>query len=123
MIIFFTVLSICSCSSSGGQNQTFPAWAGIYYGVIPAADCPGISVVVILNTDRTYKITYQYIDRDDELFVFTGTFKWEEYSKMITLDNNPTPSYRMQGQYLLHLDLEGKEITGKLANNYKLNKL
>ena len=133
-IAVMAILLISSCVSSGKQNS--PEWAGIYHGVIPAADCPGISVVVILTTNHTYKITNQYIDRGDGLLTYTGVFRWDEKSKTITLNSTEPstgaknedsgvliPDFKLRGQYLLYLDHEGKEITGQLADNYKLKRL
>ena len=118
----FVSLFILSCASVGGGNSSNPA--GIYAGVIPAADCPGISVVVILNANDTYKITYQYIDRGDSLFSYTGTYKWDAATKMVTLNSNELPSYyRVGGQSLTQLDLEGKEIKGAFAKMYILRKI
>ena len=121
LIIFVILILACSCASTATQD--FPEWAGIFTGVIPAADCPGISVVAILKTNGTYKITYQYIDRGDELFTYTGIFTWDEKAKAITLDSSNIPSYKVKGNFLIHLDMEGKEIEGKLADKYKLKRL
>lgn len=121
LTIVFTAFFIFACAST--PTQDFPEWAGIFTGVIPAADCPGISVVAILKTNGTYKITYQYIDRGDELFTYTGIFTWDEKAKAITLDSSNIPSYKVKGNFLIHLDMEGKEIEGKLADKYKLKRL
>ena len=126
LIVFFVLLGVCSSVWAGGgrDQQNVPEWAGIYAGVIPAADCPGISVVAILNADKTYKFTYQYIDRDTELFTFTGIFQWDEKAKTITLDSRNLPSYYKVGKNsLIQLDLERNEIKGKLAGKYKLRKI
>ena len=122
LIALFVLLAIGSNIWAGGRKQD--NWAGMYYGVIPAADCPGIAVVVILNNEGKYKITYQYIDRDTEVLTFSGTYKWDEKARIITLDSNKLPPYyKVIGNKLLQLDMEGKEITGKLANNYMLRKV
>ena len=125
-IIFLTLLGSSSGIWAGGgkDKQSNPQWAGIYSGVIPAADCPGIAVVAILNAGGTYKITYQYIDRGAELFTYTGTFTWDEKTKIITLNSRDLPPYyKVKGDSLIQLDLEGKEITGKLKDFYKLRKV
>ena len=126
MIIFIGLLVICSGVWAGGgkDNQNSPQWAGIYTGVIPSASGPGISVVAILYADATYKVTYHYIDRDPELFTFTGALRWDEKTKIITLDNKDLPPYyKVEKTGLVQLDREGKRITGPLAGNYKLRKL
>ena len=116
LALFFSFF-IFSCSSVDDPS-------GIYAGVIPAADCPGISVVAILNSNGTYKVTYQYIDRGDSLFTYTGAYKWDAASKMITLDARDLPSYYRPGKNsLTQLDLDGKEIKGKTAAMYILRKI
>ena len=126
IIVLFALLGICSGVWADGRrgNQSAPRWAGIYAGVIPAADGPGISVVAILNADMTYRITYQYIGRDTELFVFTGTFEWDDRARTITLDSRAlAPYYRAGRNSLTQLDMEGKKITGPLAGNYRLRRV
>ena len=119
--LFFS-LFIVSCASAGNGNNA--DWAGIYTGVIPAADCPGISVVAILNANGNYKITYQYIDRDVSVLTYEGIFKWDDASKIITLDGKGLPAYyRVGKQSLTQLDIYGEEITGRLAKNYVLRKV
>jgi len=119
--LFFS-LFIFSCASVQGGDSSNPA--GIYAGVIPAADCPGISVVVILNENGTYKITYQYIDRGDSLFTYTGSYKWDASSKIVTLDGRELPAYyRLGRQSLTQLDIEGKDIKSEFAKMYILRKI
>ena len=121
---FFVLLLINSMVWAGGGGEKRDDLPGIYYGVIPAADCPGIAVVVILNTAGQYKITYQYIDRSTEVLTYTGTFSYDEKTKTITLDGKDSPSYYKAGKNsLTQLDMEGKEITGQLAEKYRLSKV
>ena len=122
--ILFILLVICSNAWAGGNKEKQDNWAGIYIGVIPAADCPGIAVVAILNDEGKYKITYQYIDRDEAVLTFTGAFTWDEKAKTITLNSKALPPhYKVKGDTLIQLDMEGKEISGKLADNYVLRKV
>jgi uncharacterized lipoprotein NlpE involved in copper resistance len=117
-------LGISSCATGGAREKhDAPFWAGMYYGVIPAADCPGIAVVAIFNTSGSYTITYQYIDRDVPVVTFSGNFTWDEKTKTITTDERHLPSYKGRRDKLIQLDMEGKKITGKLARNYILRKV
>jgi uncharacterized lipoprotein NlpE involved in copper resistance len=124
-IALVCLFGISSCTSTGGagEKQGEPLWAGMYYGVIPAADCPGIAVVAIFNTSGFYKITYQYIDRDVPVVTFSGNFTWDEKAKTISPDGSDLPSYKLKGDKLIQLDMKGKEITGRLARNYILRKV
>lgn len=121
VIVFFV---LCSCVWASGGKEKQDDVTGIYIGVIPAADCPGIVVVAILNAEGKYKITYQYIDRGTEVLTFTGSYTWDGATKMITLDGGELPSYyKADKDSLTQLDMEGKKITGKLSDLYKLRKV
>lgn len=124
---------ICACVSTETDNQAVDLahnsrnslnWAGIYTGVIPAADGPGINVRIVLNENGTYEISYQYIDRGDERFENAGTFTWDASGNVIILDSREFPPYYRAGENrLTQLDMEGKDITGVLAGNYILSKV
>ena len=124
IIVVFAFLFVCTGVWAGGRKDKGMHPEGIYIGVIPAADCPGIAVVAILNTQGEYKITYQYIDRGVEVFTFTGIYKLDEASRMITLDGKNLPPYYKVGKHgLTQLDMEGNDIKGKLRDLYKLRKV
>ncbi|GMO28567.1 MAG: hypothetical protein Ta2F_03930 [Termitinemataceae bacterium] len=98
-------------------------WDGVYKGVVPAADGPGINVEITLNTDQTYSISYQYIDRGEEVFTESGTFKWNDEGSAIVLDvKDMPPHYKVGENILIQLDMAGEIITGALADNYVLKK-
>jgi len=81
-------------------------------------------VVLILRDDGTYKMTYQYIERQDTLVVFTGNYTWDMKSSLVTMDSESMPSYYKAGKdNLTQLDMNGNEIKGYLAGNYVLRKL
>jgi len=98
-------------------------WPGVYTGVIPAADGPGIDVRITLNPDQTYELRYEYLERTNSVFTGKGKFKWDNAGNVITLDDKTFPPYYRVGENILtQLDMKGKEITGSLANNYVLRK-
>ncbi|MDR0560602.1 MAG: copper resistance protein NlpE [Prevotellaceae bacterium] len=98
-------------------------WNGVYTGTVPCADCPGINVMITLNLDETYQISYQYIDRDKTPIVVSGKFKWDKSGGSVTLDCKDYPSRYMVGENMLfQLDMEGKMITGEHADKYVLTK-
>lgn len=98
-------------------------WAGVYTGLIPAADGPGINVRFTLHDDGSYSVVYQYLDKGDELFESSGIFTWDDTGNIIILDSGDLPPYYKVGEnIIIQLDMEGKAITGPLAKNYILNK-
>ena len=104
------------------NSQNSLNWDGVYTGVIPCADCPGIEVQLTLNTDATYTIQYSYMEREHS-FTYSGTFKWNETGNKITLDTQEMPSDYIVGENTLtQLDMDGNIITGELADKYVLTK-
>ncbi|GHV78837.1 hypothetical protein AGMMS49944_06280 [Spirochaetia bacterium] len=99
-------------------------WDGVYRGVLPAADGPGINVEITLDLDGTYSMSYQYIDRGEEVFTEAGTFQWNDAGSAIILDaKDMPPHYQVGENILIQLDMTGKKITGALADNYILKKV
>jgi len=124
IIIILVFLLISPGLWAGGGKENIDSLAGIYVGVIPAADCPGITVTAILNTQGQYKITYQYIDRGVEVLTFTGDFTYDAKTGIINLNSKNLPPYYKAGKNsLTQLDMEGNVITGRLAKNYILRKV
>lgn len=103
-------------------SQNSVDWMGTYKGTVPCADCPGIETEVKLYQDETfsYKATYQ----DRNLTVAdTGKFMWHDNGSVVHLKGKDTDTkYKVGENILIQLDTEGKEITGTLAEDYKLKK-
>jgi len=100
-------------------------WNGTYAGIIPCADCEGISVSITLNPDETYMVSYMYLGKDDSFPIsFSGKFSWNEAGNTIKLDIKDFPPYYFVGENrLIQLDMDGNEIVGELADNYILEKM
>ena len=99
--------------------------AGTYEGTLPAADCPGIKMVLTINADSTYQITQDYIDRKDGHDEASGVF--------VVLDGNVLmlvrPSsgehtfYKVKdGNSIVLTDSLGNEAEGESAELYVLKK-
>ena len=99
-------------------------WAGVYTGILPCADCDGIKVELILNNDETYEISYLYLGKSEEAFVFSGTFSWNETGNKIFLPRDGFPTFFQVGKgVLFQLDRFGNRITGELEDMYILTKI
>lgn len=100
-------------------------WNGTYKGTVPCASCEGIETILTLNRDQTYKLTTHYFGLNDALEQEdTGFFSWDETGSIITLErvsNGPT-QYKVGENRIWQLDIEGKMITGDLADHYILTK-
>ncbi|MDR2622250.1 MAG: copper resistance protein NlpE [Dysgonamonadaceae bacterium] len=137
-IIAVLVLGLDSCKSKGESNaqdeqvvavdpihnlRNSTDWNGTYTGTVPCADCPGISVKIALNSDETYQLSYQYLEKEDSVYSASGKFTWDDNGSVITLDCKDWPPYYQVGaDKLIQLDMEGNLIPGELAGRYELAK-
>ena len=135
----FALLAACSPMSEPADNSTVqeppanpdPAhnsrisldWPGVYTGIIPCADCPGIDTSITLLADGTYQRSVQYLERDERPRFDQGRFVWNDAGGTVILmvDDKPEQSYKVGENVLFHLDQDGKVITGGLAANYRLS--
>jgi len=99
------------------------SWDGAYTGIIPSASGMGIDVLIMLNRDDTYMLRYTYVGKP-EIYTSNGSFKWDKTGEMITLPvKNFPPYYKVAQNKLIQLDMDGKYITGNLAESYVLTKI
>lgn len=106
------------------NSKTSLDWAGTYKGTIPCADCPGIDETIELKQDGTFKIVDHYQEKKDGHFESEGTFEWDATGNKITLtskDGSKKIAAVEEGSILL-LDQDGNEITGNMAELYRLKK-
>lgn len=100
-------------------------WAGTYTGVTPCADCEGIQTELTLNPDMTYILKTNYMGRDTHFPEDRGTFKWDSSgSKVELIGLKDGPNLFFVGENMVRLlDMEGKEVSGPLADHYVLKKI
>lgn len=97
--------------------------AGVYSGVLPAADCEGIRTTLYIRPDGTYTRISEYIGA--ETFEEGGTWKTDD--KGVTHmkpSNNQSPEWLMgfEETEVILLDADGNQVTGPLADKYRLKK-
>jgi copper homeostasis protein (lipoprotein) len=95
-------------------------WAGIYHGVLPCADCPGIDTVVTLTMDGTYRLQTRYIDRDEQVFEQRGEFEWNDAGNTVTLLGSEQGPLFVGENHLVQLAQDGSRVTGDLADHHVL---
>ncbi|WP_417362655.1 copper resistance protein NlpE N-terminal domain-containing protein [Galbibacter sp.] len=133
-IVAVLVFIMSSCKSKQQASQNLPIgdnsqnsldWNGVYRGLLPCADCPGILMELELNTDLTYKLSYQYQEATPEVFTEKGVFEWNDSGSKITLiedDQSNHRRFQVGENQLFSLDGDGNRITGELAEMYILKK-
>lgn len=100
--------------------ETSLDYFGEYKGTIPAADCPGIKVTLVLNKNKTYAMNYLYIDRKDAGFDETGTFKIEGNIITLSPKDGAEAYYKVEEGRISMLMANKQPITGELKDMYVL---
>ena len=124
------ISGLSSCLTNKGLDDAHNSknsldWEGVYSGTIPAADGPGIDVRLRLFSDQDFMLWSEYLDRPNGKYNWTGTFKWDNKGNTIILNLNEKempPYYKVVENALIQLDMKGKQIKGKFANDYVLKK-
>jgi len=129
LMAILIVSGLTSCATSKGldahNSRNSLDWAGVYAGTIPAADGVGIDVRLRLNSDESFMLWYDYLDRPNGQYNWTGSFKWDNKGNTVILNLNEKevpPYYKVVENALIQLDMKGKQIKGKLADDYVLKK-
>lgn len=99
--------------------ETSLDYYGEYKGTVPAADCPGIEMTLVLNKDKTFYLRCNDIDRktaNNE----TGSFSVT--GNILTLKSNTgtTAYYKVEEGRVVMLNAEKQPVEGALANAYVL---
>ena len=98
-------------------------WAGSYEGTLPCADCPGIRTRLTLEQDGRYQRQTQYLDRQPQPEVVTGSFSWESDGSTIRLDaSGDSQRYFVGENQVTMLYRDGTRPTGPLAPHYVLRR-
>jgi uncharacterized membrane protein len=130
-LMLVTIVSGCTTSElstepvdvAAGESRLPGNMIGVWSGVIPCADCPGINYSLSLNKDNTFEETMTYQERDVDPFTRTGT--WNITDGTLTLigpDTTRTQFDLSIGGELNMLDQSGKRITSNLADMYRLKR-
>jgi len=97
-------------------------WAGTYEATLPCADCPGIKSIITLNSDNSFSISNEYLERNS-VVKDSGKFMWHDTGSVVHLSSIETNVKLKVGENkLIQLDSDGKEITGSLADMYVYTK-
>jgi uncharacterized lipoprotein NlpE involved in copper resistance len=115
-------ISVEPITNDGHNSQNSLDWAGTYEGTLPCADCPGIKTTITLKDDNTYTMTEEYVDKKTKA-EDKGKFEWDKSGGKISLVSKDGKRQYIVGEnQLIHLDMDGKEITGPNKDLYILKK-
>lgn len=97
--------------------------AGLYEGVIPAADCPGIKIELMLRDNGRYTMNSEYLERDMSLSE-SGDYSVSGDTVSLAATDGDAFRYRFlkSGSDLRMLNADGHTIDGVLKDNYTLTK-
>jgi len=96
------------------------ALTGIYKGIMPCADCEGIETTLKLNKDKSFVYTSLYIGKSRAVFEREGN--WTIDGNVVNL-SSVDYSFKVGENQMWQLDLSGNDISGVLADSYKLRKI
>lgn len=136
VLTFFTVCVLIACDNKKKKDKTSKTpknemidthtadvsidWNGYYYGELPCASCSGIKTSIVLSNDGTYEKIEEFLGENKKSETKKGEIKWSNDKTKMTLGD---VQYLIGEGKLVQLDVNGKEITGKLKENYTLKKL
>ena len=96
-----------------------------YEGTLPAADCPGIKMVLTINADSTYQMTQDYMDRKDGHDEASGVFDVLDGNVLMLVrpSSGEHTFYKVKdGNSIVLTDSLGNEAEGESAELYVLKK-
>ncbi len=119
-------VSVTACKNktrlSDSDIEAIQKASGIYTGLMPCADCPGIQTRVEINPDLTYTLYTDYIDEPAASDTISGTFEWNSGNSTITFDEQLLGQCTIEDNALYKL-IDGKKAEGENAANYTLVKV
>jgi uncharacterized lipoprotein NlpE involved in copper resistance len=110
LIFASSLLGFFSCGTTNQNAKSGLDWDGVYSGTVPEADSR-INVEITLKRDGTYNLSYQYIDKSNDVLIHNGTFTWKD-NNTVELNNIEIPPYYLIGKKTLtQLNMAGEKLT------------
>lgn len=114
---------VVQIADNAHNSQNALDWEGVYQGVLPCADCEGLKTSITLLGGNKYRATTEYVGKSEKQAHESGNFAWDETGSIIVIgDGENQQKYKVGENVLFHLDKDGNQITGDLADKYKLMK-
>ena len=104
-------------------QTTAADWAGVYAGILPCADCPGVRELLVLKKGNIYALSTSYVDRPGSAFRREDSFVWlDKHTIRLQGMQNPI-DFQIGKNQVIQLGMDGKPITGPLASHMILKKI
>lgn len=113
-----------SAGSPSSADIMLKYYTGTYRGTIPAADGPGIIMILTLAPDFTFNLQQTYLSHPDRTFESSGNWAPTEDLSSFVINYDKDKNDRMRFYFndknqIEMLDQDGEKID---SNNYKLKK-
>lgn len=108
------------------NSQTSVDWFGMYEGVLPCADCPGIYTSVLLTEQDSFVLRTKYTDKSDSIFEHKGKITWNDEGSSIQLisdEHTILMWFKVGEDKLMLLDQMGNEIESGWPETLLLEKV
>jgi copper homeostasis protein (lipoprotein) len=121
IVTFFTIFTHAQ-KSKPSPAKTSLDWAGIYSGIVPAAN-GSIETELKLNDNGTYTLTTTH-SKATKPTAITGKFNWSGNNIILAgIPKGTQPNmYKVEENRVRQLDMKGNEIKSKLSHQYLLTK-
>lgn len=126
---FCMVLVLAACGKGGKSGNAVSAlqdttYCGTYKGTLPAADCPGVKTVLTIKADSTYKLSSDYIGKENGHFEESGVYhKNGDVVELVTPSSGERTYYKVKdAKSVIMTDSAGTEPQGETARMYVLTK-
>lgn len=90
---------------------------GVFYGVLPCKDCPGIKVTLSLKNRSNYLLVTQPAKNSSREFFEKGKYTWDDEAQLVTLTpkkGTVVRTYQIADEKtLVELSAEGKALKSK----------
>lgn len=104
-------------------SQSSLDWDGEYEGIIPCADCDGIKINLMLNSDNTFVRTIIHLGQSENQIKDEGKFEWDKNGNDISfLEKQNETKIKIGENRIMYLIKDGEMINDEVADKYVLIK-
>lgn len=125
IIISAVIFSGCGKGSNdktkSSGNEDVSKYSGSFQGVLPCADCEGISYEITLDNDKTFSEKIIYLGKNSKPILLTGMWDLTDDGKVeITQQSGATKKFQLNEGKLEMLDKDGKSYGGGVNSKFLL---